>query len=195
VIEVPDFDRLYVTDSDPYRVGTSFYEQRKLDVVMAVLARATYGAAWDPACGTGHLAAAVAPRCRSVLATDLSSAAITIARGACAGLNNVVFRQYDLPSRPPVTGPFDLTFLAEFLYYLDDDDRAAAFDLVVDFAAPRAEVVAVHWRQHPHDAYASGAQVQEEVVRRLHTSGWRTGVHVEDPVFVLDSLLRGGSDE
>ena len=37
MIKVPDFEALYRRDADPWRVASSFYEQRKLDLVLAVL--------------------------------------------------------------------------------------------------------------------------------------------------------------
>ncbi len=34
---VPDFEALYVRDPDPWQVGSSWYEQRKLSIVLASL--------------------------------------------------------------------------------------------------------------------------------------------------------------
>ena len=53
MIKVPDFDPLYRANSDPWAVSSSFYEQRKLDLVLGVLALPRYARAWDPACGYG----------------------------------------------------------------------------------------------------------------------------------------------
>ena len=40
MIKVPDFEALYRRDADPWQVASSFYEQRKLELVLAALSRA-----------------------------------------------------------------------------------------------------------------------------------------------------------
>lgn len=187
----PDFDTVYGADPDPYRVGSSFYERRKLQIVLAVLARAGYTSAWDPACGTGHLAAELANRCATVLATDGSPVAVRLARDHCRDQSNVDVDTLTVPLAPPGQPIFDLVVLAEFLYYLTPADRAATLMLLQAHVSPVAEVVAVHWRHHPHDAYLSGADVQIEVVDHLLAGGWRHSVHLDDPDFVVDTLVRG----
>jgi hypothetical protein len=63
VIKVPDFDALYRASSDPWAVSSSFYEQRKLDLVLGVLALPRYARAWDPARGVqAELVAALTSR-------------------------------------------------------------------------------------------------------------------------------------
>ena len=54
-----------------------------------------------------------------------------------------------------------------------------------------AEVVSVHWRHHPHDAWLSGADVEAEVVEGLVGLGWRHRVRHDDRDFVVDGLERG----
>ena len=62
MVKIPDFDALYEADPDPFHVRSSFYEQRKLGLVLDCLTKPTYAAAWDPACGIGEMAARLAPR-------------------------------------------------------------------------------------------------------------------------------------
>ena len=66
----PDFETLYRANHEPWRVGSSLYEQRKLEIVLACMSRPCYRLAWDPARGTGHLAVRLAERCDRVLASD-----------------------------------------------------------------------------------------------------------------------------
>jgi len=149
VIKVPDFNALYGANPDPWAVSSSFYEQRKLDLVLGVLARPRYAHAWDPACGTGHGAERLADRAEQVLATDAAATAVEITRRTCAGRLNVTVEQRSLPSPVRAGETFDLMVLGEFLYYLVDVDRSATYDLLHAAAAPTAEVVAVHWAAPP----------------------------------------------
>lgn len=210
----PDFERLYAQDPDPWRVATSWYEQRKLGIVLAALRRPTYRLAWDAASGTGELAARVAPRCERVLATDASPRAIelTRARIAAAGADNVTIERNALPNLPVAlagcepdagggAGPQrpDLIVLSEFLYYLDDDQRAATWRLVGDLAGPDTDIVAVHWRPEPDDGRLSGAAVQRELNDHLIEVGWCRVVTHTDEEFVMacwscDAALASGGN-
>lgn len=192
MIEVPDFDAVYRADPDPWRVSSSFYEQRKLAVVLASLTRPAYVSAWDPAAGTGALAAELSHRAESVLATDGSVEAIRLIGRRCAELPNVEVHQLSQPERPGRDG-FDLVVVAEFAYYLEPAARTDMWKVLSDVTAPTAELLAVHWRHRPHDGYLSGADVQTEAVDRLGEYGWQTVVRHDDRDFVLDVLRREAS--
>jgi SAM-dependent methyltransferase len=189
IIRPPDFDELYRQSADPWHVGTSWYEQRKLRVVLASLCRPRYGTAWDPACGTGHLAFALASIADRVLATDASAGAVAISRRTCEAVN-VTLATSRLPERPADAEQVDLVVLGEFLYYLPAGPRHAAMAAAAASTAPGAELVGVHWRHRPHDAYASGEQIQLELSELLGTDGWCHPVHHVDADFVLDVLRR-----
>lgn len=201
MIEVPDFDALYRSRSDPWQVGSSFYERRKLELLVAALQRPRYTTAWDPACGTGHLAARLAQRCQRVVATDLADAAVALAQTTCRGLDNVGLHRRTVPDdgSPPDAEHVDLLVLAEFCYYLDQDHRAGLVELVHRTCRPAAggesgEVVVVHWRHEPHDAWLSGAAVNAEIVDALTARGWRPTMRIDDSEFVLDGLRREPDD-
>lgn len=192
----PDFDRLYAVDTDPWRVGSSPYEQRKLGVVLACLLQPRYSAAWAPACGTGHLARGLADRADRVLATDLSPRAVDLASAVCRGRQNIQLAAHRLPDAPPDSwlGRADLIVLSEFFYYLQDRERIDTLTMLDAVAAGGCEVVAVHWRHVPDDAWLSGAAAQQEIVDRLSAFGWDRRMHHEDHDFVVDTLLRDGTD-
>jgi SAM-dependent methyltransferase len=199
VVEVPDFDAVYRRDPDPWRVASSPYEQRKLEVVLACLGRPTYQLGWDTACGTGHLARRLADRCERVLATDASPVAVELTSTTCADAPGVRVAALRLPAArgevtaaelvPPPAAP-DLVVLSEFLYYLDAAGRAATLELVDRTAAARAEVLAVHWRHRPDDAWLSGADTQTEILRALTKRGWTRRVDHREPDFVVNTLFR-----
>jgi SAM-dependent methyltransferase len=189
VVKIPDFDALYEANPDPFRVRSSFYEQRKLGLVLDCLTKPHYAAAWDPACGIGELAARLAPRAERVLASDASPQAVQLARRRCSASKNVDVKQLTQPSRPPSeTDPFDLILVSEFAFYLTDQIRGATLDVLHEVAADRAELLAVHWRHHPDNGYISGEQVQEEVVAGLEPRGWRHVVQHDDRDFIIDVL-------
>lgn len=193
MVETPDFDAVYRKDSDPWQVGSSFYEQRKLEILLASLASPSYDLAWDPACGTGELALRLAGRCSRVVANDGSAVATGIARERCAIQPNVVVSTLRMPSDLRTDDPADkadLVVLSEWLYYLDAKDRTQMLNLLTGAAQTRAEVVAIHWRHRAEDAWLSGEQVQAEIVKRLSESGWRHALHHDDEDFVMDGLRR-----
>jgi len=197
VVKVPDFDALYAADPDPFHVRSSFYEQRKIGLILNCLTKPTYAAAWDPACGVGELAARVADRADRVLASDASAQAVHLTRRRCSSIRNVSVRQLPLPQRPPSSDhdPFDLIVVSEFVYYLPEQDRQSTLGLLHEVSAEGGELVAVHWRHHPQDAYVSGEQVQEEVVSGLEPLGWRHVVQHDDRDFIIDVLERPGHPE
>ena len=203
----PDFDRMYAQDGDPWQVATSWYERRKIAVAAACLSESAYGRALDPACGTGHLVRAVAPRCTAVLACDASGPAIGSAGDTCAELTNVTLEVRRLPYpparpepgsartdgavHPPARGLFDLLLLSEFLYYLDAAARRAALASLLPLLDTRVEVLAVHWREQPEDGTCSGDHIHEELRRFFGERGFRHQVAHFDEEFVLDVFTRG----
>lgn len=188
----PDFDRMYIEEGDPWKVGSSWYEQRKIAVALACLADPSYDRVLDPACGTGHLARAVAERSGMVVAKDASAPAVEIARRVCESVENVDIDVAALPYASGETaGPFDLIVLSEFLYYLSPEMRRLTIGSVLDRAADRAEIIAVHWRDAPEDGTSSGDDVHIELRERLKVEGFRHQVAHFDEEFVVDDFTRG----
>jgi SAM-dependent methyltransferase len=190
VSQPPDFETLYRANHDPWRVGTSPYEQRKLEIVLACLRRPCYRLAWDPACGTGHLAVRLAERCDRVLASDGSETAVALTATECRGVGNVTCRVSRLPAVPADLGAPDLILLSEFFYYLADVARAKTIALIDRVAGADCEVLAVHWRHVPADAWLGGSGAQQEIVTRLASLGWTHRVHHDHDEFVLDVVDR-----
>lgn len=194
--QVPDFDALYRADPDPWRVRSSFYERRKLEIVLSCLSCATYDVAWDPACGVGELALRLADRATQVLATDASAEAVARTREQLAGRDTsrgaeIRVEVSALPAPPPGDFPApDLVVLSEFVYYLHAADRFASLAMIDAQAASAAELMTLHWRHRPDDGYLSGAAMQAEIGHHVGRSGWTPLVHHEDRDFVLDSYRR-----
>jgi hypothetical protein len=185
--DAADFDALYRRDPDPFGVASSWYERRKEQILLAGLTRSHYRLAWDCATGTGHLARRLAERCDQVLATDASEAAVELAGSETSGARGVRCAVSALPDVPAECRAADLTVVAEVLYYLPGPARSAAIGALVDQSG---ELVAVHWRHHPHDAHLSGAAVTDELGAALTRRGWTAVVRHEDVDFVLAAWCR-----
>ena len=185
--EAPAFDAWYRDDPDPFGVRTRWYERRKLAVLLAALQHPRYGTAWDPACGTGDLALALADRCDRVVGSDLSAHAVGLSRALVAGRAHVEVVENALPDVPAAASGAELVVLSEVLYYLPAPARAATIGRIDDLMRPagRAELVSVHWRHHPHDAHLSGADLTTELDARLAGRGWTPAVRHDDTDFVL----------
>lgn len=180
-----DFERLYVADPDPWEVGTSWYERRKIALVLGCLRRERYAQAWDAGCGTGHLTVGLAGRCERVLATDASTEAVRITRARVAEWPGVGCVRSALPAAPTADVRPDLIVLSEVLYYLDADDRRATYDLVTAIATPDADVVGVHWGLRSDGYRQTGARTQRELGDALAERGWTRVVTHTDEEFLV----------
>ena len=96
----PDFDQMYQADPDPWSVETSWYERRKLAVLLATLPLERYGSAWEPGCGPGIVSAALGHHVDHLVASDSSATAIGLARGRPGLPDGVHFVQSALPEVP-----------------------------------------------------------------------------------------------
>jgi len=157
---LPDFDALYSADPDPWQVSSTWYEQRKLAVLLSSLPRRHYPRAWEPGCGPGITTTALADRAGELVATDSSQAAVDLAVERCKGLSHVTVERSVLPE-VPVTPPVDLVVVAEFLYYVED--LRAALESLWSVTAPGAHMVFLHWAHRPDDAFRSGPDMHAQI--------------------------------
>ena len=198
--DAAEFDDWYRDDPDPFGVRTRWYERRKRAVLLASLQLERYRCAWDPACGTGDLALALAGRSEHVVGSDVSARAVALSRDLTTEHAGVEILQIELPDVAGIarsrsgasTEGFDLLVLSEVLYYLPVLARAATvagLDTAMRATGP-VELVSVHWRHHPHDGFLSGADVTAELDGQLRARGWRGAVRHDDADFVLASWTR-----
>lgn len=180
---VPDFEAVYLAEHDPWQVATSWYERRKLAVLLASLPREHYRRVWEPGCGIGVATAALASRADEVVASDASAVAVERARRRTSELGHVRVEHSGLPE-VPLAGIVDLVVVAEFLYYLDD--LAAALNAVWSVCGPGTELVFVHWAHRPHDAFLDGLETQEAVRRQAADRQSKPLVRHHDRDFLLD---------
>ena len=185
-----DFEAKYQREGDPWGYLDSWYEQRKYAVTLASLPLRRYRLVWEPACSIGVLTGLIAGRADRVLASDGSETAIAAARRSVLpeGSGEVEWSVRRLPaSGPAEPGSADLVMLSEILYYLPESDRAVVVDVAHELLAPGGDLVVVHWRPLPDDAYLSGDDANAWVLDR---PGWSVLARHDDEEFVLDVLRR-----
>jgi SAM-dependent methyltransferase len=180
----PDFDELYESQADPWEVETSWYERRKLEILLASLPKPHYGSAWEPGCGLGVATERLAARCDSLIATDTSAVAVRRTQARCAHLPHVRVAHQTLPAMPADEAAFDLVVAAEFLYYLPD----VAESVAALWGATRTggQLLVLHWRHEPHDGSPSGAALHALIHADAAERGARRLVAHDDTDFVLD---------
>ncbi|MBA3232699.1 MAG: methyltransferase domain-containing protein [Propionibacteriales bacterium] len=182
-LSVPDFEALYRRDPDPWRVTSSWYEQRKLAVVLASLPRSRYRSGWEPGCGPGIVSETLADRVDDLVASDVSRTAIELAKQRCDRIGHVRFTVSGLPA-VAVDRPVELVFVAEFLYYVDD--LAAALEAIWSATLPGGHVAFMHWAHQPDDAYRSGPSMHADIaIDSVDRDARRVVTHV-DSDFLLD---------
>ncbi len=76
------------------------------------------------ACGTGLLTVAMAPRCKTLVATDFSSNMIKHAQKNCKNFPNVTFSQANIMSLDFPDSTFDVVVAANVIHLLDEPVKA-----------------------------------------------------------------------
>lgn len=157
------FDRLYEARDDPWRLATRWYETRKRAITIASLPDERYGRALEIGCSIGVLTEQLAPRCDSLVATDLSAAAVELARQRVSGHPQVTVDVADAAVDFP-SGTFDLIVLSEVGYYFSRSALASLLDTVNQHLAPGGTLLACHWRHPVADYPLDGDEVQRAVL-------------------------------
>ncbi len=141
------FEAMYGASDDPYALRTRWYEERKRAVLLAALPQRRFRRAFEPGCGVGELSLALAARCDELLASDLSPAAVRIARARCAAAPNVRVVQHTLPADwPRDSGRFDLIVLSELGYFLDAAAMGEVAQCCLHSLDEDGTLVACDWR-------------------------------------------------
>lgn len=175
------FDEMWATGDDPWDHGRRWYEARKYDLTVACLPAERYRSAFEPGCGAGFLTARLAGRVDRLVAMERAERGVEATRRRCAGLPHVEVRRGRIPADWP-EGTFELLVLSEVLYYLDDDELAAALERAATSLAPGGDLVAVHYRVEVAEHARPGDEVHAALRRAF---GSPPVTHVE-PSFVLD---------
>lgn len=175
-----DFNAMFEVSEDPWSSAT-WYERRKRDLALAVLARERYGRVLDVGCSTGALTKALAERADDVVAVDASASALDIARRdspesitwVCDQVPNAV---------DSVSGRFDLVVLSEVLYFLTPMELWLTLGAVLGRLAPGGELLLVDWR-HPTERIPLDGPTAHRLVRQV-CERWLAVRHVETDVLI-----------
>lgn len=177
-----DIDQVWREGDDPYGYRTRWYEARKRALLLAVLPRPTFGRAWEIGCANGELTRGLAPRCASLLGTDMHPRAVAAARRRCAGVGNVDIQRMEQPAAWPV-GRFDLIIVGEMGYYLDPGELAPFARQVGERLAPGALLAACHWLAEFDARRSDTAEVHAQLAA---IPGLECIAHYRDADFILD---------
>lgn len=170
------FEARYRAEPDPWDFAGSPYERSRYDAVLRALPRPRYARALEPGCSIGVLTARLALRCDRLDAIDVAPTAVARARQRCAWLPHVSVAVGRWPDDVTDTaGPgYDLIVLSEVGYYVSRPRLATDLSTLDRVAAPRADLVAVHWLGTSDDHVLHGTEVHDEIASTLGRSlGWR----------------------
>lgn len=159
------FEALYA-DDDPFGYRGRWYEARKRDLLLATLPAPRFGRAWEAGCSNGELTAALAARCDTLLATDLSARAVALATARTQACRHVEVRQARHPDDWP-DGRFDLIVFSEIGYYLDAPTLARTAARLKASLDADGVIVACHWLAPFREAPQSGRDVHRLLQREL----------------------------
>jgi SAM-dependent methyltransferase len=144
------FDELFTKESDPWGYRTEFAEQRRHQLLLAVLESSRYSSVFEPGCANGTLTELLAGRADRVLAWDASAQAIKRARSAVGSISNIRVEQGSVPDRWPGE-TFDLIVLSDFLYYLDSAAARRVVEKSAESLVAGGFIVVCHWLGSAHD--------------------------------------------
>jgi ubiquinone/menaquinone biosynthesis C-methylase UbiE len=105
----------------------------------------------DLGCGSGRIAATVAPYARSVVAVDSSPEMLEVARARLAGFGNVEVVQGRIEELPLAPASLDLALVVHLLHHVVDPTAALAE--VARVLRPGGRVVVADVLPHPYDDY------------------------------------------
>jgi len=159
------FEDRYRAEGDPWATLTDPTERAKAAAVLEACGEGPFAAVCDLGAGLGLIAAALAPRSRSLLALDAAPTAVAAAAGRLApwpgARAEVAVLPDDLPGET-----FDLVVASEVLYYLAPAAFAATLRWLDGAVAPAGRVVAVHWTGSAPDLQRSADDVHAALARR-----------------------------
>lgn len=139
------FEGIFASDDDPWQLASSAYERAKFDQTIAALGDRRYRRTIEIGCAHGVLTAQLLALCDTLIAIDISTAAIAKARSRLGPKPGLTLAHMAFPREvPPATG-FDLAVLSEVAYYWSDQDLERAAHWIEAHVASGGYILLVHY--------------------------------------------------
>jgi len=138
------FDSLFEPARDPFGFDRNPEETLKFERTLEICGSGPFDLALEIGCAEGAFTALLAPRCKELLAVDISEVAVARARERLRGLEDVRCEVRSLPAEYP-QGSFDLVVASDVLYYWPTEDVIAALKAVEASLTPGGVFVALHY--------------------------------------------------
>ena len=138
------YEDQYRESADPWSYGETEYQRRRFETSLELIegtGRVPFPTALEVGSSEGLFTEQLAPRCSSLLGTDVSETALARARERCASIEQVSFARWDALADPP-PGRYDLVVCMDVV---DEIDRPRArrklVDSVIGAVAPGGSVL------------------------------------------------------
>lgn len=159
---------LHRSAADPWGVEDRWYEQRKRELLLAVLPRRRFRRGVEIGCSTGALTLALAPRCESLVALEASPTALAAARARLADEPHVELVGAKAPAGwPPAPDGVDLVVLSEVGYFLSPAALDELAGLVRTDLTEDGVVLLCHWRHEIEGWVMNADEVHARAVAGL----------------------------
>ena len=139
------FEGIFASDDDPWQLASSTYERAKFDQTIAALGDRRYRRAIEIGCAHGVLTARLLALCKTLLAIDISAAAIAKARLRLGTKQGLPLARMAFPGEAPRATGFDLAVLSEVAYYWSNEDLERAAQWLKTHVAPSGYILLVHY--------------------------------------------------
>lgn len=186
-VEDDALDALHESIADPWRVDSSWYEERKRAVTLGLLPRRHYASVLEVGCSIGVLTTALATRADHVTGIDSSTRAVRAAADRVPANASVI--TMDAPDAWP-DGRFDLIVLSEVGYFLSPRRWEALLARVQQSLTDDGEVLLCHWLPQPDGWPMDGEVVHQRALGRLCHDGRRIVAQYRDDSVRIDVLGR-----
>jgi len=139
------FDRLYGgSDADPFGFDTRPEERLKFAKTLDLCGSGPFESVLEIGCSIGTFTELLAPRCASLLATDISERAVHAVRGRLVAFPQVTCEVRDMRHAFPV-GSFDLVVASDVFYYWAIDEIIDVLRHIEQGLAPGGTLVTLHY--------------------------------------------------
>ena len=154
------FEKLYANNDDPWDFETSSYEQEKYHRTIASVSGKSFENALEIGCSNGVFTKLLAPKCKNLLAVDLSQEALKSAIKRCASFSQCTFMHWDISNGLPGSN-YDAIFFSEVGYYFDLNILGTIFKDITNSLQPGGMLVMVHWTAYVRSYPLTGQQVHD----------------------------------